>query len=126
MSSSSCERPYQTKLRLEREAIHEFVDRDSMGIVMEYLPLLVPLEVYKRVRCITHELHRFYHEGISTKRFVRRARESKIEYHNSNCHQCIWLPVYLTLEPRIARDMQTRSNEHFIKFIERFLQIKLD
>jgi hypothetical protein len=57
MSSSSSERPYQTKLRLEREAIHEFVDRDSTGIVMQYLPLTPLIETYIKFECCLIELY---------------------------------------------------------------------
>jgi hypothetical protein len=59
MSSSSRERPYQTKLRLEREAIHEFVDRDSTSIVMSYLPDLPgrpELATYLNFQCVASDL----------------------------------------------------------------------
>jgi hypothetical protein len=93
MSSSSSERPYQTKLRLEHEAIHEFVDRDSTSIVMEYLPQLPTFKTYLIFGCVLNDIHLGFEENLSSYARTKLtlfwiARNPVWYFHRRNCTLC--------------------------------------
>jgi hypothetical protein len=49
-------RPYILKLEQQRKAIHEFVDRDSTSIVMQYMPELPSRDTHSKFACVTGDL----------------------------------------------------------------------
>jgi hypothetical protein len=84
-------RPYILKLEQQRKAIHEFVDRDSTSIVMQYMPEMVPFSLFKRFRCTLYDIHWFNPDCVSI-RYRARMVSNKVEPYHSNhdcrCHMC--------------------------------------
>jgi hypothetical protein len=149
MSSSSSERPYQTKLRLQREAINEFVDRDSTGIVMEYSKALPNREIYIKSRCYLLDISAteiepgrhmilkfipkyllrkgmFYKSPTEFLQYFRTARSFTVchEHHFNNCLICCH-----TRRMRNLHDLNATWRNYWLekfKLYEKYLKVKID
>jgi hypothetical protein len=120
MSSSSSERPYQTKLRLQREAINEFVDRDSTGIVTEYLSEISPRsDVLYDFECVRSDLnltYRYVNDVVYLLLWKGSKNGRKYYHHEFYCYPCS------------NPDYQARFKEiHSLKDrVEKYVKLKFD
>jgi hypothetical protein len=108
-------RPYELKLEQQRKAIHEFVDRDSTSIVMQYMPEMVPFSVYLKFYCVLSDIR--FNNWFNLGSEMLRGRYQRHSYHLMRCDSC----VYKYGRPDLAAELrqvliEILAGVHKIKF----------